>query len=220
MTNLPGAVSSLEQHEPLQAAGVDLPLPHLGLDGVLRCRVGGLTTGKHHHLRVGVPELEVLERLQLRPKVPVAIVGPAVADATAFVNCDVGMIERRELVQIFRIECGVVPFNDASIAPASAPSAQAVMLRGYCGLRSAPPRVSDELPSTRGYARALPLPRSGQRWLLVWCAGLALSRSHRSTGRGSASRFCSRSSRAKRASKTNLPNSARSRLLTKRLYLA
>jgi hypothetical protein len=67
-----------------------------------------LTAGKHTHLDVAVPELQILERLQLGSKVPVAIVGPAVVDAAAFVDRDVRMVERGESLEILRVECRVV----------------------------------------------------------------------------------------------------------------
>ena len=64
-------------------------------------------------------ELEVLKRLQFWPEVAIPVVDPAVVDAAAFVDRDVGMVERCELVEILRIERGVIALQPGSMAAVS-----------------------------------------------------------------------------------------------------
>ena len=111
MPNLPAPVRPLDEHQCLKAARVELAFSHLCFDRVLRRDIRGLSPWKHRDLCIAVSELQVLKRLQLWPEVTVAVVDPAVVDAAALVDRDVRVVERGELVEVLRVERGVIAFQ-------------------------------------------------------------------------------------------------------------
>jgi len=106
--DLPRAIRHPDEDQRLQTLGIDLPRPHLGLDGVPRGGVARLAARQDRDLVVGVGKLQIDKRLQLGAQVPVAIVGPPGVDAGAFVNRDVGMVERGQFIEVLGQERGVV----------------------------------------------------------------------------------------------------------------
>jgi hypothetical protein len=71
VSNLPVTVYAFDQHQRFEAARVNLSRAHLGLDEIFGSGVRGLTSGQHRHLGVAVPELQILERLQLGSEVAI-----------------------------------------------------------------------------------------------------------------------------------------------------
>lgn len=109
VSDLPGSPFSHE-HQRLEPLSVDLSLAHLGLQAVLRCRIGHVGP-QHSYDGVAVAELQILKLLQLGTEVMIAVVGPAAVDAAALVNCHLGVIERRQCVQVLGVEGCIVAFE-------------------------------------------------------------------------------------------------------------
>src|SRR3989304_10164247 len=106
VTDLPGAVL-FHEHQGLESTGVDLALSHPRLQAVFRDGVRGVGS-QHSNDSVAVRELKVLEVVELRTEVVVAVVGPAAIDSTSLVDRDLRMVESRKLVEILDDEGGVV----------------------------------------------------------------------------------------------------------------
>ena len=108
MPDLPTAGGVPDQHQRFERTRIELALTHLGLDRVLGGGVRGLAAWQNRDLGVGVAELQIVERFQLRSEVTISIVDPAVVNATAFEDGHVGMVEARELLEILCIERRIV----------------------------------------------------------------------------------------------------------------